>query len=396
MIKQLIKVKKIRSKTLIFLFLVAIYAPLIGSILKLGVNSDESILSSELRPAAKAPSLKLIISHPPDYLREVEQYYNDHFGFRKTLIEWYGIAKVLWLGESPSSKVIVGKKGWLFLSNAGDQNELKYYRSTNLFTSKELADWKHTLEQRNNRLASQGIHYLLVIAPNKTTIYPEFLPTSINRVKQESRLDQLIAYMKANSNVKILDLRDSLRLAKTNDLIYARRNTHWNDLGAFVAYQQMIKSLDIWYPNMKALPRSDFKLQVTYDKADLINMVGLTDIIKDEKLSLIPHNLRLAHRADPGIYRPDLPEYEQPFATELKDSSLPRSVMFRDSFTERLAPFISEHFKRIVYLWQDEFDQKIVQKEHPNIVIQEIVERKLMSIHPSVLNNSSELCQVCK
>ena len=379
MVRNFTKVKKIKSKSLAFLFLVAIFAPLIGSIFNLGVNSDESILFSELRPAAKFPNLKLVISHPPDYLREVQQYYNDHFGFRKTLIEYYGIAKVLWLNESFSPKVIVGKKGWLFLSNDGGNSELNYYRSTNPFTSKELAALKLTLEQRNNWLASKGIHYLLVIAPNKTTIYPEFLPESINRVRQESRLDQLIAYMKVNSNVRILDLRDSLHSAKANDLIYARRDTHWNDLGAFVAYQQILKSLAIWYPNMKALPRAGFKLKTTYENADLINMVGLTDIMKDENLALIPLNPGPAHKADPGIYRPDLPVKRQPFATEVKNLSLPRAVMFRDSFTERLAPFLSEHFKRILYLSQDELDGSVVKKEHPDIVIQEIVERKLMT-----------------
>jgi anthranilate/para-aminobenzoate synthase component II len=56
--------------------------------------------------------------------------------------------------------------------------------------------------------------------------------------------------------------------------------------------------------------------------------------------------------------------------------------MFRDSFTLNLAPLLSENFQRILYLWQYEVDMKVVHKEHPDVVIQEIVERKLMNIVP--------------
>ncbi|MEW6494937.1 MAG: hypothetical protein AB1589_20815 [Cyanobacteriota bacterium] len=378
MLNKQTKFKSVANAILIVSFIIAIYTPLVGSILNLGVESEEAFLSSELRPPQKFPKLTLIKSSPVGFIKGIEQYYNDRFAFRKLLIKGYSVAKVLWMGESSSPKVIVGKEDWLFLRTDGAYNEMDYYRSTAPFTPEQLTNWQRTLEERNNRLASQGIRYILVIAPNKTTIYPEFLPQSINRVRQESRLDQLIAYLRANSNVKILDLRDSLRSAKAKGLLYARKDTHWNDLGAFVAYQEIIKRVAIWYPNLKASSRSDFELKVSYSNGDLINMVGLSDIVKDENWELIPRTPRLANRIDSGIHNPDLPEFRQPFATELKNSNLPRAVMFRDSFAERLSPFLSEHFKRIVYLWQD-FDLEIVKKEQPDIVIHEMVERSLMS-----------------
>ncbi|MBW4576924.1 MAG: hypothetical protein KME08_16750 [Aphanothece sp. CMT-3BRIN-NPC111] len=378
MINNHIKLIKVTNATLILSFIIAIYTPLVSSILNVGVESEETFLSSELRLPHKFPKLTLIKSSPVKFIKEIQQYYNDRFAFRRLLIKGYSVPKVLWMGESSSPKVIVGKEGWLFLRTDGSYNEMDYYRSTNPYTPEQLANWQRTLEERNNRLSSQGIRYLLVIAPNKTTIYPEFLPKSINRVRQESRLDQLIAYLRANSNVEILDLRDSLRSAKAKELVYARRDTHWNDLGAFVAYQEIIKRLAIWYPNLEVSSRSDFELKVSYGNADLINMVGLSNIVKDENWELIPRTPRLAHRIDAGIHNPELPKLLQPFATELKKSILPRAVMFHDSFAVRLSPFLSEHFERIAYLWQD-FDLEIVNKEHPDLVIQEMVERSLMS-----------------
>ena len=37
---------------------------------------------------------------------------------------------------------------------------------------------------------------------------------------------------------------------------------------------------------------------------------------------------------------------------EITGSTLPRAVIFRDSFVSPLVPFLSEHFSRAVYLWQ--------------------------------------------
>ena len=302
------------------------------------------------------------------------------FNIQHFWIQSYSIAKVFWLGESSSSNVILGNKGWFFLSKAGDQNELNYYRSINPFTQKELDRWKLVLEKRKNWLASQGIRYILVIAPNKTTIYPEFLPSSLNRVTKESRLDRLIAYMKQNSNVEILDLRASLISAKEKELIYHPKDTHWNDLGAFIGYQQIVKSISISHPNLKPLSRSDFKVEISNESSDLINMMGLNSTTTDRRLSLVKKTENLAFEVESGIfYQPELPIEKRPFATELKNSNTPNILMFHDSFTSSLRPFLSETFSRIVYVWEDKLDNKIVKKERPNIVIQEIVERKLMT-----------------
>ena len=68
--------------------------------------------------------------------------------------------------------------------------------------------------------------------------------------------------------------------------------------------------------------------------------------------------------------------------TEIPGSTLPRAVVFRDSFASRLAPFLSEHFSRVVYLWQNNFDVDVIRAERPDVVIQEIVGRHLAYVSP--------------
>jgi hypothetical protein len=68
-----------------------------------------------------------------------------------------------------------------------------------------------------------------------------------------------------------------------------------------------------------------------------------------------------------------------PFAMVQANPRLPRAVMFCDSFTMSMFPMLSQHFQRIAYLWQvfPSFDLAAVEREHPDVVIQEMVERKL-------------------
>ena len=68
----------------------------------------------------------------------------------------------------------------------------------------------------------------------------------------------------------------------------------------------------------------------------------------------------------------------EPITVPSDGSSKPKVVMFRDSFMTAALPFLAESFGRGVYMWEDGFDEKVIESEHPDVVIQEIAQRKLM------------------
>ena len=67
----------------------------------------------------------------------------------------------------------------------------------------------------------------------------------------------------------------------------------------------------------------------------------------------------------------------QPIAHGVEGSNYPRAVVFRDSFSNALIPYLSEHFERILYVWDRDVDTQVVDIEQPDVVIQEIVGRFL-------------------
>lgn len=185
----------------------------------------------------------LIILKNFDYLttRFSQNYFNNNFLLRSEIINLHALIKYKGLGVSPTDRVLVGKSNWLFLGNFG--SNLDYIRKKKLFSENELKAWKKLLEKRSNWLEKRGIYYVFVITPNKSSIYPEYLPNNINVNNKYSRLDQLIDYLRENSHVNIIDLRPTLIEAKSKYKTYYETDTHWNQIGGYLGYYEIVSHL---------------------------------------------------------------------------------------------------------------------------------------------------------
>jgi hypothetical protein len=320
-----------------------------------------------------------------------ESYFGDNFGFRPSLVRWHALATVKGLGVSSSRQVALGQESWLFLN--GEQS-LEDYRATEPFSPDELDRWQQVLQARQRWLAERGVKYVLVVAPNKQTIYPEYLPPAINRAGPASRLDQLLARLRACTDLAVVDLRESLLRAKAREKLYFQTDTHWNDRGAYWGYHQLVNTLASWFADLRPRPRSAFKDQEFGGfSGDLARMIGLSEILHEDDVTLVPRQPRRARPATAEGYgetHRQLPPDQLSFAMACPDPRLPRAVVFRDSFGLALVPHLAEHFSRSVYFFQptldtDQYllDTGAVERERPDVVIQEIVERRLMMPIPT-------------
>jgi alginate O-acetyltransferase complex protein AlgJ len=361
---------------LIVCFLIAITLPLAGLVLHL----DMAFVLDENRELAPLPELKWDRAVLAGFPAQFEAYWNDNFGFRQRFIHWFNTVKVAVLGDSPNPKVILGRNGWLF---SGDV-DLEYYRALTPLTPAQLDKWQRTFESRRDRLAARGIPYLVVFAPSKCTMYPEYMPRAYNRVHARSRLDQLSAHLQAHSTLTTIDLRAPLLAEKARAQIYYRTDSHWNSRGAYVGYSRIMHVLCAWFPQLQPIPRSEFReLRISEIGRDLSLLLGMRKYYADNYVDLIMTRPKRAvdvqNPAGAGTPGGKFPTRGPDIIFEHPDQKLPCAVMFRDSFASWLIPLLSEHFRRIVFSWQYSFDLEIVDREHPDVVIQEMAERVLVN-----------------
>jgi hypothetical protein len=299
------------------------------------------------------------------------KYFEDNFSFRTRLVKWQAAFRFRELRVSPSPAVIAGRDGWLFYA---DDGAVQDFVDAAPFTDEQLEQWRQTLEHTRDWLARRGIRYLFVIAPDKHVVYPELMPAAVHRLHDGSRTDQLVSYLRARSTVDVVDLRPALLRERNRERLYHRTDTHWNDLGAWIGYDEILDRLRA--PGLQPAPRSAFaERDVVTAGMDLAGMLGLKDELTETDLQLVPHRQRAAQIVEPAVPSDHLMDAR--VVTVHPNRALPRLVMFRDSFASALIPFLSEHFSRAVYLWQYNFDPAVVEIEHPDVVIEEWVGRKL-------------------
>jgi alginate O-acetyltransferase complex protein AlgJ len=365
-----------RSTNLVLVaaFLLVIAAPLAANL----AGRDGGDPQGENRELAPFPALEPTWASISTFGNGLDLWFQDHFGFRSTLVRWYGESRYFWLRVSPSPMVVRGKNGWLFYAEDGGLDD---YINEQPLPPGQVENWRRTIVGARDWCRAHGIAYVFTIPPDKHVIYPENFDDAIRQISPVSRTDQV--FTATFDTGVVVDIREPLLAAKLKDRLFHVTDTHWNERGAFVAYQQIIEAVRRQVPAVPpARDRSMFSASSrTLDGRDLAAIIGLKRVLQEEDLRLLPKQPRRYTVVEPaGAYATS---GDGRIVTEIPGSALPRAVVFRDSFTSALAPFLSEHFSRVVYLWQNDFDADAVLKEHADVVIQEIVGRHLYNFIPS-------------
>ena len=355
-------------------FLVIVGLPLAANI----AGKDGGDQEGENRDLATFPEFEWTWASAVAWPNGLDAWFQDHFGFRSTLVRWYGESRYFGLHVSPSMQVVRGKEGWLYYA---DDAGLDDYTNENPLPPGEVANWRLAILRARDWCRAHGIAYVFTIPPDKPVIYPEYYDDSVEQVSPVSRTDQV--FTATLDTGVVVDVRQALLSGKPQDRLFHKTDTHWNDRGAFLAYQLIIDAVHRQLPAVPpARDRSAFTATSRMlSGRDLAGIVGLKRVLSEEDLQLLPKKPHAYVVVEPkGSYAT---AGEGRIVTEIPGSHLPRAVIFRDSFTSALAPYLSEHFSRAVYLWQNDFDANEVLKEHADVVIEEIVGRHLHNFIPS-------------
>jgi len=279
------------------------------------------------------------------------------------------------IGDRVFPKVLVGDNGWLVYTA---EKDIEDYQHLNRFTEEELAQFQQNFDTLTAKYAKRGITLLVVVVPNKNTIYPEYVPRQIPVIGSESRLEQLISYLQAHGRAQILDLRSALLDAKVERQVYYAEDTHWNDYGGYIAYSAIISKLQETFPDLRLHPISDFKIvEREPEPLDLANNIGAT-LLTESRVDFVPQydqhtsykSINLGGRKLMFSYNPD--------------KSLPDLVLYYDSFFFPVIPMLGEHFHQGVlvqnYTGGGLWNLSWVDERKPDVVIIEFNERYLESL----------------
>lgn len=300
----------------------------------------------ERRRAAPMPEVPRTLADVAAYPARFEAHYLDTFGLRDVLLRWNTIVEYFGLGLAPSKDLAAGKDGWIFYAGEWTFETLRGLRP---IPPHEFQAWKSVLENRRDRFAAIGCRYVYVCCPNKETIYPERLPRTLERVGP-TRVDELSAFLAKHSDVDFVDLRPVLRAAAAldapDDTAYSPHGTHWTGRGAFEAARAIAAHLARSFPDI-APPEPEAYVAKTFatDNDSWDEHMYVEDLLWQTERAFEPktgwrHATIASDTLGTGTTMVDA----------IGGSTLPRAIVFHDSFGDALQPYLSELFSQVLYV----------------------------------------------
>jgi hypothetical protein len=314
-----------------------------------------------------------------DWFARFDAAFSDRFRSRNALIALQHAVVVLGLHSSPVANVVIGRDGWLYFGGEDGHALDRHYRGTMPYPQSLVDELAAEIERRRAFLAARGIAYVVAIAPDKSTIYPEHLPAWVTRMAGPTPLERASRALAANRALHFVDLRPVLMKAKRDAQVYYRTDSHWNFLGATAAYEAIIAEVQRAvgaHRLAEAAPAEQppYKPGVDIYRGDLAGMLGVRGRYVEADIAPLSKVLgNAAQRCAQRVDKDEFPGFEF-YRCPRKTLKL---VMYRDSMAIPLIPLLSENFGRAVYVSSRQLDPALIEREKPDVVIEEMVERSI-------------------
>jgi hypothetical protein len=257
------------NRSFIFLFSLLLFVPLI-----LVDLSPDRISVQENRKLAGPPSFSDIKNHPGLFIGEFDIWFKDSTGFREQMLALYnGISKnKSFSGQTHYSDgqvlFTIGEEGHHYFADVNGKLIHKY-QGKQFLSDKQLQTMAAKLDDVKTFLEHKGIPLVVMFCTDKETIYPEFYTKSIKRGPEPVQLDVITGYLQEHISVDIFNIRQALLAEKNNYLLYpisgnANALSHYNGIGAFFAYRELMKHITTYFPWVMPLELAD--IDISYDE----------------------------------------------------------------------------------------------------------------------------------
>lgn len=291
-----------------------------------------------------------------NYLKELTDYTGDHFALRPELITMHNHILSNVFHTSLSDDVILGKQGWLFYKRTEDN-----YYGRNLISDEDINNIAHTIKMMQQYVESQNAQFLFFIAPNKNSLYGQYMPHQ-QKLSEQSNAKKLLEALK-NENVNTIDFFELF--GQQQQILYHKLDSHWNNKGAALASDTILKELNVFYESWYDM---EYDIQQSH-KGDLYEMLYPSgkkldeQIIFHKQFNFVPDN---------EIHAPD--DIQIDTTNTQKEHSL---LMFRDSFGNALYPFLADNFGHSRFSRKVPYPLTMMEEVNADVVIVEIVERNI-------------------
>ncbi len=252
----------------------------------------------------------------PQFLSDAAGWFSQRFAFRPALITADSTLKATLFHTSAQPAVALGQEGWLYYAETLDG-----FTGAATLSPRQSTCIAASLSQAQAYAESQGAAFLSTIAPNKASLYPQFLPPALQGQAAPQAYTAPVAEALAGQGVAYADLFAPFRAQE--EILYFATDSHWTNQGAALAHDVLLQALGL-----------------------------------------------------PGAARPIRDVDDLRIETTGPASTAPL-LMFRDSFGNALHSLMAESFSAALFSRAMPYNMLLISQSDARYVVVEIVERNL-------------------
>lgn len=324
-----------------------------------GMTVAKTETTTENRTMASFPSFIEDGKWNVDYLQDLGAYFEDHYAFRNLMVSVDSQIQAKLFKTSNMDTVIVGKNDWLYYTASLDN-----YLGQNLMTDQEVYDTAYNLSIVQDYVQNRGAKFLVTVPPNKNSLYGENMPYyDQSKVSSERNYTNITKALKENK----ISYTDLYKLfSNKKEVLYLKRDSHWNEKGSLLAYNALLTDLNKEHELYETVPVLRTKTEI----GDLNKMIY-------PMWSQPEWNYDYQYKKD-YKYTTDTQSVEDAYITTTNKKAEGSLLMFRDSFGNTLLPWMAQSYKKAVFSKEMPYPlEKYMQESNADTVIIEKVERNL-------------------
>lgn len=293
------------------------------------------------------------------------------------------------LSVSPD-EVVIGADGWMYLGDLYSGTISSHRPPTN---SEMVVDQAESLlgslDEWSVRLSGEGVGFFFLVGPNKSSIYPEFLPGWA----EWDNTSSMAIFVKALGEKPPLVLpHNALRRESELLLTYYLTDSHWNDWGGYVGYRELMNEVvnqnDSLSPNVLEFEPDQF-IEKSTTVGDLAWLLSFGEFGSDTNSVLIEPLAIPVTESDwatgeifyEGPVRSLAPPQDWTLIQSPDALNSMRVLWLRDSFGDEMSSYMHATFEETLTIHFEETDSEDVLARisdfEPDLVLVTHVERNL-------------------
>lgn len=306
------------------------------------------------------------------YMETVDNTWYDKIYEKKNLNALHSMYVYYTLKEIPSGQVVAGKDDWLFYVEKSDGDSIADYEGTKRYTETEMNEFLYTTLVNQKQMEEKGIETVILVAPNKENVYPEYMSDYYTH-HPVSNTDLLIEYLCSNG-VNIISAKEELLKRSSRYELYYPYDSHWNQLGAYVAARSILQNFQIDAETLENRKILSYPLKDNYHEgawSDLAHLAGLNYVLDDE----VEYEVEGTTQIDWSQYAAT--QYnKEVWNYSNANAKIPRSIfLIGDSFRTAMIPALSEVYQDVYVIHRTDYVPQMLEEIQPDCVVVEYVER---------------------